>query len=163
MFIGKKIKTCRIEIGLSQDELAEKLDTSRQTISSWENGKTYPGIKSIATLSDMFNISVEALIKEDVDIMRDILSDDEKAKRISKNKDREVLNRLNALRGILAFVGALTAYPVYTYFGGYWFLIPVSMLIFVGIITIPIQYYRKKYNLYKYKDIVEFFDEKYNY
>ena len=163
MFIGEKIKTCRMESGLSQEDLAEKLDTSRQTISSWENGKTYPSIKQITILSNLFNVSIEVLIKEDVEIMRESLDADEKAKKRAKNKDREVLNRLNFLRFILVFVGALLAYPVYTYFDGYWFLIPIFILILAVIVTIPIQFYRKKYDLHKYKDIVAFFDEKYDY
>ena len=163
MFIGEKIKTCRMESGLSQEDLAEKLDTSRQTISSWENGKTYPSIKQITILSNLFNVSIEVLIKEDVEIMRESLDADEKAKKRAKNKDREVLNRLNFLRFILVFVGALLAYPVYIYFDGYWFLIPIFILILAVIVTIPIQFYRKKYDLHKYKDIVAFFDEKYDY
>lgn len=107
MLIGKKIRDGRLKIGLSQEDLAEKLDTTRQTISSWENGKTYPGIQTITSLSDIFNITVESLIREDVEIMRNTLSDSEKDDRIKRNKDRDVMNRLNMLRFINAFIGAL--------------------------------------------------------
>ena len=163
MLIGEKIKECRLKFGLSQEDLAEKLDTTRQTISSWENGKTYPGIQTITTLSDIFNVSIESLIKEDVEIMRDTLSDSKKEERVKRNKDRDVMNRLNMLRFLNAFIGALIFFPVYTYLGRNWLLIPIILLVSAIIITIPIQIYRKKYNLHKYKDIVEFFDEKYNY
>lgn len=163
MLIGKKIKDGRLKMGLSQEGLAEKLDTTRQTISSWENGKTYPGIQTITTLSDMFNVPVESLIKEDVEIMRNSLSDSEKDDRIKRNKDRDVLNRLNMLRFLNAFIGALILFPVRTYLGSNWLFIPIILLVSAIVITIPIQIYRKKYNLHKYKDIVEFFDERYNY
>lgn len=163
MLIGKKIRDGRLKIGLSQEDLAEKLDTTRQTISSWENGKTYPGIQTITSLSDIFNITVESLIREDVEIMRNTLSDSEKDDRIKRNKDRDVMNRLNMLRFINAVIGAFIFFPVRTYLGNNWLFIPIILLATAVIITIPIQIYRKKYNLHKYKDIVGFFDEKYNY
>lgn len=163
MLIRKKIRDGRLKIGLSQEDLAEKLDTTRQTISSWENGKTYPGIQTITSLSDIFNVTVESLIREDVEIMRNTLSDSEKDDRIKRNKDRDVMNRLNMLRFINAFIGAFIFFPVRTYLGKNWLFIPIILLVTAIIITIPIQFYRKKYNLHKYKDILEFFDEKYNY
>lgn len=53
MKIGKQIRKYRTEMELSQDELAEKIFVSRQTISNWENNKNYPDVKrlSIAKLS----------------------------------------------------------------------------------------------------------------
>lgn len=161
MLIGEKIKTVRTEAGLSQDALAAELDTSRQTISSWENDKTYPSIQTIVRLSDMFEIPVEALIREDVEKMKEALRKD-KEQKIQRNKDREMLNRLNAFRFFGAFTGALTAYPIYNYFGGYWTFIPLALLLSSVILTIPIQIYRNKYDLKKYQDIVAFFDEKYD-
>ena len=50
MLIGENIRFYRQQHALSQEELAEKMDTSRQTISSWENGKTYPNIQSLISL-----------------------------------------------------------------------------------------------------------------
>ena len=44
MEIGKKLKNARIEAGLTQEKAAEKIDVSRQTISNWENEKSYPDI-----------------------------------------------------------------------------------------------------------------------
>lgn len=162
MLIGEKIKSYRIQVGLSQEDLAYELDISRQTISSWENNKTYPGIRSIIALSGIFHISVEEFIKEDVETMKDIL-DGYKAERIKRNKDRDILNRMVAVRAFLGFVGALTVYPVYQYLGWPMLLIPASMSVGVVALTFPIENYRKKYNLRKYQDIVAFFDEKYNY
>ena len=111
----------------------------------------------------MFNVTVESLIKEDVEIMRNTLSDSEKEDRLKRNKDRDVLNRLNMLRFLNVFIGALIFFPVRTYLGSNWLFIPIILLVSAIVITIPIQIYRRKYNLHKYKDIVEFFDEKYNY
>ena len=70
MLIGENIRFYRQQHALSQEELAEKMDTSRQTISSWENGKTYPNIQSLISLSNIFNTSVEDLIKEEIEDMK---------------------------------------------------------------------------------------------
>ena len=47
MMLGQKLKEARIESGLSQENVAEKINVSRQTISNWENEKTYPDIISV--------------------------------------------------------------------------------------------------------------------
>lgn len=47
MDIGNKIKNARIQAKLTQQQAAEAIGVSRQTISNWENGKTYPDIKSV--------------------------------------------------------------------------------------------------------------------
>ena len=63
MEIGKQIKKYRTEMKLSQEELAEKIFVSRQTISNWENNKNYPDVKSLLLLSSLFSVSLDILIK----------------------------------------------------------------------------------------------------
>ena len=63
MEIGKKLKNARIEAGLTQEKAAEKIDVSRQTISNWENEKSYPDI--IIALSDLYSVSLDELLKGD--------------------------------------------------------------------------------------------------
>lgn len=65
MEIGKKLKNARIEAGLTQEKAAEKIDVSRQTISNWENEKSYPDIISVITLSDLYSVSLDELLKGD--------------------------------------------------------------------------------------------------
>lgn len=65
MEIGKKLKNARIEAGLTQEKAAEKIDVSRQTISNWENEKSYPDIISVIALSDLYSISLDELLKGD--------------------------------------------------------------------------------------------------
>lgn len=55
---------------LSQEKLAKQLYVSRQTISSWENDKTYPDLKSLLILSKIVNKSVDSLVKGDIDQVR---------------------------------------------------------------------------------------------
>ena len=65
MEIAKKIKTARIKVELTQEHVADELQVSRQTISNWENAKTYPDIISIIKLSDLYQISLDELLKGD--------------------------------------------------------------------------------------------------
>ena len=65
MEIGKKLKNARIEAGLTQEKAAEKIDVSSQTISNWENEKSYPDIISVIALSDLYSVSLDALLKGD--------------------------------------------------------------------------------------------------
>lgn len=63
--IGKKLKNARIEAGLTQEKAAEKIDVSRQTISNWENEKSYPDIISVIALSELYSVSLDELLKGD--------------------------------------------------------------------------------------------------
>ena len=65
MKIGKKLKNARIEAGLTQEKAAEKIDVSRQTISNWENEKSYPDIISVIALSELYSVSLDELLKGD--------------------------------------------------------------------------------------------------
>ena len=69
MELGAHIKEHRKEKGLSQDDLAEKIYVSRQTISNWETGRTYPDVQSLLLLSNVFEVTVDSLIKGDVEAM----------------------------------------------------------------------------------------------
>ena len=64
MDIGVKIKNARIKANLTQEQAAETLGVSRQTISNWENEKTYPDIVSVVKMSDLYDISLDRLLKE---------------------------------------------------------------------------------------------------
>ncbi|MCL8495902.1 helix-turn-helix domain-containing protein [Apilactobacillus sp. F1] len=65
MKFGDRLKQQRKIKNLTQDDVAAKLNVSRQTISSWENEKSYPDIKSLTALSDMYDISLDTMLKED--------------------------------------------------------------------------------------------------
>lgn len=57
MELGNQIKKYRNALSLSQDGLAEKVFVSRQTISNWENDKSYPDVNSLVLLSEVFQTS----------------------------------------------------------------------------------------------------------
>jgi len=69
MSIGDLIKQARISAELTQEDVAEKIGVSRQTISNWENGKSYPDISGIISLSDIYNLTLDSLVKGDRDVI----------------------------------------------------------------------------------------------
>lgn len=68
MIIGTKIQQLRKANGLSQEQLAEKLGVSRQSISKWELNETLPELDKILMLSDLFSVSTDALLKDSVPV-----------------------------------------------------------------------------------------------
>ena len=83
MEISKCIKDARQNNNISQESLAEQLGVSRQTISSWENGKSYPDLVSIIKMSDIFNISLDKMLKEDKKLVNNM---QEKMDTVKSNK-----------------------------------------------------------------------------
>ena len=82
MELSTHIKEHRARLGLSQEQLAEAIFVSRQTISNWETDRTYPDVQSLLLLSNLFEISIDELIKGDVEEMKAVLTNE--AKRLSK-------------------------------------------------------------------------------
>ena len=76
MELGKQIRKYRQEAQLSQEELAERIYVSRQTVSNWENDKSYPDVNSLVILSETFHISLDKLIKGDLDMMKEYAPDE---------------------------------------------------------------------------------------
>ncbi len=64
MEISRRIKDARQKNNINQESLAEQLGVSRQTISSWETGKSYPDLVSVIKMSDIFDVSLDELLKE---------------------------------------------------------------------------------------------------
>lgn len=70
MEIGKQLKDARIRSGLTQEQVAEKINMSRQTISNWENERFYPDIISVIELSNLYSISLDDLLKGDENMIK---------------------------------------------------------------------------------------------
>lgn len=94
--IGERIKKYRNEKGLTQEELSKILLVSRSAISNWEIGRNYPDLDSIVLLSDIFEISLDELLKEDNTMVT----------KISKEQKRGKLNKklVVYLLGVIVFL-----------------------------------------------------------
>lgn len=83
MEIGKKLKAARLDAKLTQEQVAEYLFVSRQTISNWENEKSFPDIVSVVRLSDLYSISLDELLKGDTKMLEHL---DESTDIVKSNK-----------------------------------------------------------------------------
>lgn len=108
MEIEKKLKEARANAGLTQEQVAEKIMVSRQTISNWENGKSLPDIVSVMNLSDLYQISLDELLKGDTKIKEKI----EKDVKVAKDNKRLILTT-----AILLFAVAII-YSISAFVGG---------------------------------------------
>jgi transcriptional regulator with XRE-family HTH domain len=105
MEIEKKLKEARVNAGLTQEQLAQKIMVSRQTISNWENGKSLPDIISIMNLSDLYQISLDDLLKGDPKMKEKM----EKDVNAAKNNKRLILTAgiVIALVAAIYFISVL--------------------------------------------------------
>ncbi|MGG7098616.1 helix-turn-helix domain-containing protein [Clostridium sardiniense] len=98
MEVGSKLKNARIGSGFTQEKVAEKIQVSRQTISNWENEKSYPDIISVIKLSDLYSISLDELLKGDSKMIKHL---EESTNVVSSNKKLIIAIGLNVLFMIL--------------------------------------------------------------
>ncbi|WP_348921377.1 helix-turn-helix domain-containing protein [Enterococcus rotai] len=70
MKIGQRLKEARTANDYSQQEVSEILHVSRSTVSSWEIGRTYPSIELLVELSNLYELSLDQLLKEDEEIIK---------------------------------------------------------------------------------------------
>lgn len=75
MYFGERLKKEREKRAWSQVELAEKIYVSRQSVSKWETGKNYPSIEVIINLSDLFNITIDELLRSDDKLTEKVIQD----------------------------------------------------------------------------------------
>ena len=97
--LSGNIKKCRIKLGLTQTELAEKLYVSGQAISKWESGQSVPDLANLSLLSDIFSTSVDKLIGHkpyaaDGKVMLGIDGGVTKTEFVLCTEDGHVINRL---------------------------------------------------------------------
>jgi transcriptional regulator with XRE-family HTH domain len=72
MKIGEKIAKARIDINLTQDQLAELLEVTRQTISKWESDLTFPETAKIARLAEVLKVSCDYLLRDDKSVTNEV-------------------------------------------------------------------------------------------
>lgn len=152
MELGEQIKKYRKENSLTQDLLAEKVYVSRQTISNWENDKSYPDVNSLVLLSEIFHVSLDQLIKGDVKMMKEQIN-----KQISK-EDQKKFNRLSQIYAGMLVAAIVTPIPLVHYLSyvgmGIWVVI-LGAALYVAMV---VEKEKKKLNVQTYKEILAFMD-----
>lgn len=146
MEVSSQIKKYRTDRNLSQEELAEKVFVTRQTISNWETGKNYPDIHSLLLLSALFDISLDQLIKGDIKPMEEEIS---KSERKGFHRDSRVFSFLL----VLFVVSVVPLGMILNYYG---YMISAIIYVVAMYYGIKIERHKKKYNIQTYKEILAF-------
>ena len=104
--IGSKIKAARVEKKFTQEQVAEVLGVSRQTISNWENGKSYPDIISVIKMSECYGVSLDYLLKgeEKMSGYYDFLEDSTNVVKSNTNKSKVITILSYLLIWVLAMI-----------------------------------------------------------
>lgn len=108
MEIGQILKEKRNEYQLTQEQLAEKIFVTNKTISNWETEKTIPDIESLIRLANLFDLSLDNLLLEESDIVKDI-----KQKEIAFNIQKSYIfgaQLTNSLLFLFLFLPAISEY-----------------------------------------------------
>ena len=150
MEIGNHIKQHRAALNLSQEELAEQIYVTRQTLSNWENGKTYPDVNSLLRLSDVFGVTLDELVKGDIPKMKEQI----------KQTDIIEFKRASWILTIMYLVMVVSALPLWAY-------LKITGMVIWGIWTaasllyaIHVEKLKKRHNIQTYKEIQAFMDGK---
>ena len=150
MELGSQIKKYRNELSLSQDALAEKVYVSRQTISNWENGKSYPDVNSLVLLSEVFQTSIDRLIKGDVEIM----------KKQVRSEDTREFKRLNTLYFILFLTLMVSPIPLAYYLRITGIVIWAVLAAVTLFVALAVEKKKKQFDIQTYREIIAFSEGK---
>ena len=150
MELGKQIRRYRNERSFSQETLAEKVYVSRQTISNWENGKSYPDVNSLVLLSEAFEVSLDKLIKGDVENMKEQIN----------REDQQIFNCLSVIYTVLLLAVAVTPLPLVEFLSyaglGIWLAL-LGVALYVARL---VEKKKKEMDVQTYKEIVAFMEGK---
>ncbi len=129
MILADKLNKLRTSSGLSQEQLAEKMHVSRQSISKWESGSSIPTMDKIVELSNIYGISTDYLLKDEMESLPDeiVAEFDQEAsvREISIEDANDFLYRVNKVSRKIAF-GVLLC-----------ILSPVCLMTFLGLSEMP--------------------------
>lgn len=147
MELGGQIKRHRTRLGLSQEELADRIFVTRQSVSNWENGRTYPDLQSLLRLSDLFGLSLDELIKGDIETMKEEIN----------KLEIQKMNRWGGILALLMLTLMLLPAPLLKLLDTAGFLLVMAPLFLVGMaVALKVEKIKKDNDVHTYKEILAF-------
>ena len=145
MNLSKQIKKHRERLSLSQEGLAEKLYVSRQTISNWENEKSYPDVHNLLLLSVLFDVSLDELVKGDVEQMKETI-------------EKTAMDHYTKIMLVFTLLAAISVGPALFLPGHWWIVPPLCFWLVSMYAALKIEKIKKTQNIKTYKEIVAFME-----
>ncbi len=146
MKISEQIRQRRQSLGISQEELADKVYVTRQTVSNWENQKSYPDIGSLIRLGELFGVSLDTLIKGDLEEMKAQIDE----------TDRKRFDRDSGIYAVLLLATILSAVPLVRFFR---WLGAAVWLVLAGVMfcySLRVEKQKKAFDIHTYREIMAF-------
>ncbi|MEG0373146.1 MAG: helix-turn-helix transcriptional regulator [Enterococcus sp.] len=145
MNLSKQIKRLREAAGFSQEELSEKIYVSRQTISNWENERSYPDIHNLLLLSVLFDVTLDELVKGDVETMKKVIGNDE-------------MNGYGWVMNGTLLLAAVSIGPAWKFLGNVGLLIPFVLWLICMWAAFKVEKIKKDNDVKTYKEIVAYME-----
>ena len=150
MELGSQIRKRRQELGLSQEELAQRVYATRQSVSNWENGRTCPDIKSLLLLAEVFSATLDDLVKGDIAEMKMQIDEAEKTAFL---RDSSIFTAL--------FAAMLVTCVPLVMLWRWWGLAAWSVLAAVAFAwSFRVERWKKKFDIQTWREIVAFTEGK---
>lgn len=150
MEIAAQIRKHRQQAGLSQEQLAQNIYVTRQTVSNWETGKSYPDIHSLLLLSRLFDVTVDQLIKGDIETMKQEIS----------QEAVDSFNRESRIFAVMCIVSAVTFIPLaaLALARDQWWAIALWVIMYAVTMheAFRVEKLKKNHNLHTYREIVAY-------
>ena len=146
MEFANQLKKYRTEKNLSQEQLAEEIFVTRQTISNWETEKSYPDVHSLMLLSSLFQVSLDQLLKGDIEIMKNEI----------RKEDIAQFNKYSVAYTILLFVTVVSAIPLFELLKWLGVIIWVLIAAASFVVAFKVEALKKQHHIQTYKEIVAF-------
>ena len=141
MDFAEKLLTLRKANNLTQEQLAEKLDVSRQSVSKWESGQSIPELDKIVALSAIFNVTTDCILKsseiDDLSMKTEILEKQQQMILVQEQKKQQIFR--NILYSLAVYMVFSALYFIGHFYFEIWnasvifseFLIATAILIFI--------------------------------
>lgn len=150
MKLPHQIKTYRTNLNLSQEELADQLYVTRQSISNWETGKCYPDLNSLLLMSSLFSVTLDQLVKGDIDMIKETI----------QKQDIKALSRYTIVFMILMIVFIVSFAPLYHFFSWYGLILSAILAIAMLLVGFKLEKMKKSHDIQTYKEIDAFLNGK---
>lgn len=126
MQINERLTQARQQKGLTQQQVADQLHVARQTVSGWENARAYPDIASLLTLSTLYGLSLDELLKEDKDMVESIK---EQALAVKQAKRARITTIILDVGLLMILIGRELSLPAFRMSNFSGFLISLLLLV----------------------------------
>ena len=108
---GEKLKMLREQTDITQEEVSQKLNVTRQSVSNWENNKNYPDLTTLVTLSQLYNISLDDLLKDENNVVKSMKTE------LNSYRSSELIKLI--IFSVLAFLLPINRYCIWHSFALY--------------------------------------------